>query len=154
MKHDHRQARFRVPYFYIVPTDATGQAGPERLGDRLLRCESAGHGFHPHPTRMHPLQLRRQQNAHGKPGAEPLEGTPDPVHFYDVNSESEDHCRAGYRGCGRLTIYFTGLYPFMISSISRTATSMPTNTARLMMLCPIFNSSNHGTCSSMGFRFV
>src|SRR5690606_21341012 len=108
-----------------MPTHALSQTGPKRLGDRFLGGKALGQHIDRAATGLHALVLGSRQNPLRKALAKALQAALDPVLTDQIGSYPLYHARAARS---------------INAFISRTAPCNPLNSARAMMLWPIFNS--------------
>src|SRR3989440_11262054 len=123
-KFEHRFAGSEITHPDAVPVGGRFDTRAERLGERLFGGEALGEVVGRQAVLLEPLELARAENPPGKALAVALERRLNAADFHHVGADAVDHRAARTISC----------------FISRTASRMPTNTARLTMACPMCSS--------------
>src|SRR6185436_20641949 len=127
-KFQHRLARLEIYHPHAVPVGRRVDPRAERLGEGLLGgkalCE-VGNGL---PVGAEALEFGLAENAPREALAEPLQCLVDPLDFDQIGADAVNHRAASV----------------IRRFISRTASRMPTNTARDTMACPMCSSRTPG----------
>src|SRR5258705_4329178 len=127
-KFEARLARFQVPHPHAMPARRRADSGAERFGERFLGGEALGEIVRTQTVRGKAFHLGIDQDLAGETIAPAHERLLDAADLDDVGSEAEDHLAAS-------TIK---------RFISRTASRIPTNSARLTMAWPMCSSRRPG----------
>src|SRR5436190_7288407 len=120
----HRLAGGEVAHPHAVPVGRRLDAGAERLGEGLLGGEALGEVVRRQPVLLEAGELRRTQDAPREALAVALERRLDARDVHHIRADPKDH-----RAARSIKLF-----------ISRTASRMPTTTARLTMAWPMCSS--------------
>src|SRR5471030_505138 len=121
-----------------VPGEWRMDSRADRLGERFLRGESLRQVPGLVPGTLEARALVRGEDPPHEAIAEPLEALADPLDGADVGSDAHDHL---------------ALAPVISAFISRTASRIPVNTARLTIAWPMC-SSRIPARAAMGSTFA
>src|SRR5690349_8120479 len=123
-KLEHGLARRKVAHPDAVPVRRGADPGAERLGERLFRREALRQVACRQAMALESLQFRLAKDLPREPLAVLLQHGAHTLDLHDVGADAVDHFAARSINC----------------FISRTASRMPTNTARLTIAWPICSS--------------